>query len=177
MRKNRQANNQTDSKAILDDRDDKEKERIRRDNRYVSILSGACIGVDLLVIQAYISLSSLDQYEQMAVICFAIAIPILAGCTFVCAYLKDEDGEPFFDWEFDKRFKSSSAVIFGSGCLQSVLGIAFTFLHFFPLAGGIFFAMSVFVIGPYFAFVTPLKQRRKYLMAHKAGSEGITTGR
>ena len=100
--------------------------------------SGALIGVGLVILQGFFSLSCIDTPAFISIIAFAVAIPVLS-CNLLTNFLK-------------KRYRRGSSdriweiLFYGGGVLTALVGFGAAFWHASWISAVVFGISSVFAL-------------------------------
>lgn len=127
------------NKPNLHKADEKYKWQIQLEN----ITSGGLIAISLVILQTFVSATSLDILLLIATCSFSIAIPILAGKLFLNFILSTHD---YYLPSFRHGILRGSIVI---GCLFAMIGIIATLWHISWIAALLFLASTIlmYVLG------------------------------
>lgn len=121
--------------------------------RQSTLIYGGLAGVDLVVVQPFLTEDSLDTSALVCVIAFAISIPLLAALLVL-------------NWqEAFRRQASTSALVevAKSGAQGSAfVGIAAAFWHMSMAAGIVFMAMGIVALGVHSSGYVRLEYDSKY---------------
>ncbi len=116
-------------------------EKLEKFGRVRYLYTSGLTAISLLILQGFIGIGQLDPAGIIAILCFAIAIPSLAGTTVIGFLAENEEYDPK-----DKTYKQIDRIA-SLGMTTALIGTGATFWHILPIAGIIFSIVSFLVSG------------------------------
>lgn len=108
--------------------------------RQRGLISGGMIGVAVLMVQPFLTASSLDASATVCVLAFSVAIPLLAALVLI-------------NWQEAFRRRRTASVTVNTAQLialvSSFVGIAASFWHMSWIVGIVFLAAGLIAVGVY----------------------------
>lgn len=131
--------------------------------RQSTLIYGGLAGVDLVVVQPFITEDPLDTSALVCVIAFAISIPLLAALLVL-------------NWQeaFRRQASTSALVEVGKSAAQgsAFVGIAAAFWHMSMVAGIVFIAMGIVAMGVHSSGYVRLEYDSKFRSRFRKPPEG-----
>jgi len=122
----------------------KQVTRFRFITNYLEYVYEGLLAFIILIIPPVIAQEKLDIWLQLALACFAIAIPFLTLCLIMIFYRKHDPEEVHHEWYEKWHTFHPFALTVGLGA--GLIGIDLTFFHVAMLLGILFIASTLMCI-------------------------------